>query len=119
MDQILYWNEVATEADRTTHTTGAPTEAGVRGPAGTFPLGLWEMIGEKGLSRTFLGVHWLFDAFAVTEAGEMDLNRNLGGVRPGLDLANDLAAHRLHAANAAGSRPAQSEAPDPRTLAGW
>jgi hypothetical protein len=49
----------------------------------------------------------------------MDLNRNLGGVRPGLDLANDLAAHRLHAANAAGSRPAQSEAPDPRTLAGW
>ena len=53
-------------------------------------------------------MHWLFDAFAVTEAGEMDLNRNLGGVRPGLDLANDLAAHRLHAANAAGSRPAQS-----------
>jgi vanadium chloroperoxidase len=72
----------------------------------SFPHGLWQMIQENGLSRTFLGVHWLFDAFAVTEAGEMDLSRNVGGVRLGLDIANDIAAHGLHAANAAGPAPA-------------
>jgi vanadium chloroperoxidase len=31
----LYWNEVATEADRTTHTTLPPSEVGVQGPAGS------------------------------------------------------------------------------------
>lgn len=35
MDAILHWNEVATDANRTTHTTLAPSEAGVQGPAGS------------------------------------------------------------------------------------
>ena len=35
MDSILYWNEVVNEADRTTHTTGAPEEVGSRGPCGS------------------------------------------------------------------------------------
>jgi membrane-associated phospholipid phosphatase len=86
----------------TTDNTGTVRQRRVR----SFPRGLWEMIEENGLSRTFLGVHWLFDAFAVTEAGEMDLSRNVGGVRLGLDIANDIAAHGLHAANAAGPAPA-------------
>ncbi|MGH3772845.1 MAG: hypothetical protein ACRDRW_15885 [Pseudonocardiaceae bacterium] len=68
----------------------------------SFPRGLWEMIEENGLSRTFLGVHWLFDAFAVNAAGKMDLTQNVGGVRLGIDIANDIAAHGLHAAAAAG-----------------
>jgi len=68
----------------------------------SFPRGLWEMIQENGLSRTFLGVHWLFDAFAVNPDGEMDLTQNVGGVRLGIDIANDIAANGLHAADAAG-----------------
>ena len=35
MDSILYWNEVVNEADRTTHTTLAPSEVGVQGPVGS------------------------------------------------------------------------------------
>ncbi len=72
----------------------------------SFPGGLWQMITENGLSRTFLGVHWLFDAFAVDAAGEMDLTQNVGGVRLGIDVANDIAANGLHQANAAGPAPA-------------
>ncbi len=34
MDLILCWNEVATEADRTTHTMRQPSESGVQGLAG-------------------------------------------------------------------------------------
>jgi len=68
----------------------------------SFPGGLWQMIEENGRSRVFLGVHWLFDAFAVDEAGEIDLTRNIGGVRLGLDIANDIATNGLHAAKAAG-----------------
>jgi membrane-associated phospholipid phosphatase len=82
----------------TTDNAGTMRQRRVR----SFPRGLWEMIEENGLSRTFLGVHWLFDAFAVTEAGHIDLTRNIGGVRLGLDIANDIAAHGLHAAAAAG-----------------
>lgn len=29
-----------------------------------FPGGLWQMIEENGRSRVYLGVHWVFDAFA-------------------------------------------------------
>jgi vanadium chloroperoxidase len=68
----------------------------------TFPGGLWQMIEEQGRSRVYLGVHWLFGAFAVNEAGEMDLTQNAGGVRLGLDVANDIAVNVLKAANAAG-----------------
>jgi vanadium chloroperoxidase len=69
-----------------------------------FPHGLWQMIEENARSRVFLGVHWIFDAFAVDANGEMDLNQNIGGVRLGYDVANDLAANGLKAANAAGPR---------------
>lgn len=63
--------------------------------ARSFPGGLWEMIEENGRSRVYLGVHWVFDAFAVDPAGAMDLNRVLGGnkvggVPLGLDIARDI-----------------------------
>jgi hypothetical protein len=35
VDPILYWNEIVNEADRTTHTTGAPSEARSQGPCGS------------------------------------------------------------------------------------
>lgn len=82
--------------------TGAVRQRRVR----KFPDGLWQMIEENGRSRSYLGVHWLFDAFAVTEDGEIDLTQNVGGVRLGLDIANDIAAHGLHADKAAGPAPA-------------
>lgn len=70
-----------------------------------FPDGLWQMIEENGRSRVFLGVHWVFDAFAQDpKTGEMDLDQNVGGVRLGLDIANNLAANGLVEANAAGPR---------------
>ncbi len=70
-----------------------------------FPGGLWEMIEENGLSRVFLGVHWVFDAFMRDPAtGGMDLTQNIGGVRLGRDIANDLATNGLVEANAAGPR---------------
>ncbi len=67
----------------------------------TFPGGLWTMIEENGRSRVFLGVHWLFDAFAEDAAGEMDLGRQIGGVWLGIQVANDLAANGLLASKAA------------------
>jgi vanadium chloroperoxidase len=69
-----------------------------------FPYGLWQMIEENGRSRVYLGVHWVFDAFATDEDGEMDLDQNIGGVRLGLDIADDIAANGLKAAGAAGPR---------------
>ncbi|GAB2721151.1 vanadium-dependent haloperoxidase [Nocardia thraciensis] len=79
---------------------------GVRRPrhARTFPGGLWQMIEENGRSRVFLGVHWIFDAFAVDAASHMDLARNIGGVRLGLDIAGDIWANGLKQADAAGPR---------------
>jgi hypothetical protein len=38
------------------------------------------MIEENGFSRVFLGGHWVFDAFAVKNNDERDLDRNIGGV---------------------------------------
>jgi vanadium chloroperoxidase len=55
-----------------------------------FPGGLWQMIRENGRSRVYLGVHWVFDAFAVNEDGSLDLSRNIGGVQLGLTVANDI-----------------------------
>ncbi len=69
-----------------------------------FPGGLWQMIEENGRSRVFLGVHWVFDAFAVNENDEIDLTQNIGGVRLGIDVANDIAEHGLTASAAAGPR---------------
>jgi Vanadium chloroperoxidase N-terminal domain/PAP2 superfamily len=55
-----------------------------------FRRGLWQMIEENGFSRVYLGVHWVFDAFAVTDDGDPDLDRNVGGVPLGLEIAKDI-----------------------------
>ncbi|MCA1705845.1 MAG: vanadium-dependent haloperoxidase, partial [Actinobacteria bacterium] len=54
-----------------------------------FPDGLWQMIVENGRSRVDLGVHWVFDAFAVKN-GKPDLGQNVGGVPLGLTIAEDI-----------------------------
>ena len=55
-----------------------------------FPGGLWRMIEENGRSRVYLGVHWVFDAFAVDSDGALDLGQNVGGVPLGLKIAKDI-----------------------------
>ena len=55
-----------------------------------FPGGLWQMIEENGRSRVYLGVHWVFDAFAVDGSNDIDLTRNYGGVPLGLKIAEDI-----------------------------
>jgi len=57
-----------------------------------FDGGLWEMIEENGRSRVYLGVHWVFDAFAVKNNGKPDLGKNIGGVPLGLKIAEDIFA---------------------------
>ena len=57
-----------------------------------FDRGLWEMIEENGRSRVYLGVHWVFDAFAVKNNGKPDLSKNIGGVPLGLKIAEDIFA---------------------------
>jgi hypothetical protein len=54
--------------------------------------GLWQMILENGLSRVYLGVHWVFDAFTRKKDGSPDLARNVGGVPLGLNIAEDMFA---------------------------
>ena len=56
----------------------------------SFKGGLWDMILENGLSRVLLGVHWIFDAYAVKKNGDPDLDRNVGGVPLGLTIAEDI-----------------------------
>jgi vanadium chloroperoxidase len=56
----------------------------------SFPGGLWQMIIENGLSRVFLGVHWVFDAFATDDTGNPDLGQNIGGIPLGLQIADDI-----------------------------
>lgn len=56
-----------------------------------FKGGLWEMILENARSRVFLGVHWIFDAFAEKN-GKPDFHRNVGGVVLGLNIAEDIFA---------------------------
>lgn len=55
-----------------------------------FEGGLWQMIVENGLSRVYLGVHWVFDAFKVKSNGEPNLSKNVGGVPLGLTIAEDI-----------------------------
>jgi hypothetical protein len=60
-----------------------------------FPKGLWQTIEENGRSRVYLGVHWVFDAFAVDNSGNPDLTNNIGGVPLGIrieDIFNAQAA---------------------------
>jgi PAP2 superfamily len=56
----------------------------------SFPGGLWQMIIENGLSRVFLGVHWVFDAFATDATGNPDLTQNIGGIPLGLKIADNI-----------------------------
>ncbi len=56
----------------------------------SFPGGLWQMIVENGLSRVYLGVHWVFDAFAADGMGNPDLSRNIGGIPLGITIAEDI-----------------------------
>ncbi len=55
-----------------------------------FKDGVWDMILENGLSRIFLGVHWIFDAYAADDDGNPDLSQNVGGIPLGLNIANDI-----------------------------
>lgn len=61
-----------------------------------FPKGLRQMIEENGRSRVYLGVHWVFDAFAVKGNNIPDLTRTdsdgkfFGGVPLGLQIAEDV-----------------------------
>jgi PAP2 superfamily len=61
----------------------------------SFPEGLWQMILENGASRVYLGVHWIFDAFAVAANGTPDLSKNVGGVPLGLTIAEDIFTHGM------------------------
>jgi len=55
-----------------------------------FNGGLWRMIIENGLSRVYLGVHWVFDAFRVDNNGAPNLSNCIGGVPLGLNIAEDI-----------------------------
>lgn len=74
-----------------------------------FDDGLWQMIVENGFSREFLGVHWVFDSFAVDANNNPDLDLlvsglPIGGVPLGLAIAEDIFTDGMHADN--GANPA-------------
>ena len=50
------------------------------------------MIEENGRSRVYLGVHWVFDAFAVDSSGNMDLTKSIGGVPLGIQIAESISS---------------------------
>jgi vanadium chloroperoxidase len=64
-----------------------------------FPGGLWQMIVENGLSRVYLGVHWVFDAFVMDNVGNPDLSRNIGGIPLGITIAEDIFNNGLNLSN--------------------
>ena len=59
VDPILFWNEVVNEADRTTHTTGAPSEVRSQGPCGS----------SRAYSIVHLAMH---DAYFSINPGKYD-----------------------------------------------
>jgi hypothetical protein len=61
-----------------------------------FDDGLWQMIEENGRSRVYLGVHWVFDAFAVKNNGDPDFTQNVGGVPLGIKIAEDIFADGMN-----------------------
>jgi Vanadium chloroperoxidase N-terminal domain/PAP2 superfamily len=61
-----------------------------------FSGGLWQMIVENGLSRVYLGVHWVFDAFAVDSMENPDVLQNIGGVPLGITIAEDIFSNGLN-----------------------
>ena len=65
----------------------------------SFPGGLWQMIVENGLSRVYLGVHWVFDAFAPDCANHPDLQKNVGGIPLGIKIAEDIFYNGLNLSN--------------------
>lgn len=62
----------------------------------SFQNGLWQMIRENGLSRVYLGVHWVFDAFLTNKEGVPQLTKTdaagqpYGGVPLGLLVAENI-----------------------------
>lgn len=61
-----------------------------------FPGGLRQMMIENGASRVFLGVHWVFDAYALDSTGQPDLAQfDIGGVPLGMRIADDIHASAL------------------------
>ena len=76
------------------------------------------MIVENGLSRVFLGVHWVFDAFVENSNGDPDIyhhvevdlgagvkeKRYFGGVPLGLQIAEDI----FTGSNGKGPSPSQA-----------
>jgi vanadium chloroperoxidase len=76
--------------------------------ARTFTNGLWGMIEENSRSRVYLGVHWVFDGFAVTAQNaprfdkDVDLPNKVagvGGVPLGVAIADDIYDTGMLAAN--------------------
>ncbi len=45
---------------------------------------------ENGWIRIYLGVHWIFDAFAAHNNGTPDFAQNIGGIPLGLNIAEDI-----------------------------
>ncbi len=81
-----------------------------------FPGGLWDMIIQNAISRVFLGVHWIFDAFDFTGGDNGPLNPSLGnerigGVGLGLRIARDIFQHGGGADGAPQMTPAGIEPP--------
>src|ERR687894_1840809 len=73
VDPILFWNEVALEADRTTHTTRAPSEVEVQGPVGS----------SRALAIVHLAMHDAY--FSINEKYEPYMD-GLPTPAPGADV---------------------------------